>query len=93
MNKAVEVTIEVIIAMIALGLLVVFVQNAIYAEKKCDGIAPDLNVGVISGPPSYTPSSGQTKWTYDRTATITSPCKWKCDTNYSKNGNTCTENP
>jgi hypothetical protein len=95
MNKAVEVSIEVIIAMIALGLLVAFVQTAIYTEKKCEGTPPDLNSGVIFGPSSYTPSSGQTKWVYDRTATTTSPCKWKCDTdnNYSKNGNTCTKNP
>ncbi len=93
MNKAVEVSIEIVIAMIALGILVVFVQTAIYSEKKCDGLAPDLNTGVVAGPAKYTAADGQTKWIYDRTATTTSPCKWKCDTNYSKNNNTCTKNP
>jgi hypothetical protein len=93
MNKAIEVSIEIVIAMIALGMLILFVQNAIYAEKKCEGTPPIVNEGVIMGPANYTASTNQTKWIYERTATDTTPCKWKCDTGYSKNGNTCTINP
>ena len=92
MNKAVEISVEILVAMIALGILITFVQTAIYAEKKCEGTAPDSNIGVIMGPSSYTPASNQTKWIYERTATTLTPCKWKCDTNYSKNNNTCTKN-
>jgi hypothetical protein len=92
MNKIVEVSIEIVIAMIALGMLILFVQNAMYSEKKCEGTPPQINEGVIIGQSSYTAATNQTKWIYERTATNLTPCKWKCDTNYSKNGNTCQKN-
>ena len=89
MNKALEVSIEILIAMIALGLIIAFVQNAMYVEKKCEGTPPQINDGVIMGPSNYTPATNQTKWIYERTATELTPCKWKCDTGYTKNGNSC----
>jgi hypothetical protein len=90
MNKSLEVTIEVAVAMLLLALIITFVQNALYGEKTCQGTPPILNDGVFMGPSTYTAATNQTKWIYERTATITTPCKWKCNAGYTKNENTCT---
>ncbi|MEM7827057.1 MAG: NosD domain-containing protein [Candidatus Aenigmatarchaeota archaeon] len=64
-------------------------QSTGTANCNCTGVEP-TGAGVIKGPSnfttqgySYTPKT----WTYDNTASTSTPCKWKCDIGYQQSGN------
>lgn len=54
----------------------------------CSGTTP-LGSGVIKGPSTYSSGYTPTSWIYTLTATSFTPCKWKCDSGYTRSGNGC----
>ena len=57
------------------------------ATYNCTGTAPVRANGVIIGPNITTSASNA--WAYSPSATTSTSCRWKCDSGYSQNGNTC----
>jgi len=54
---------------------------------NCQGTAPTTTAGTIKGP-SLTTDPNQS-WTYDEAATTSTPCQWKCESGYRREGNGC----
>ena len=57
------------------------------ATYNCTGTMPVRANGVIIGP--NTTTSASNAWAYSSSATTSTSCRWKCDSGYSQNGNTC----
>ncbi|MDI6721569.1 MAG: PKD domain-containing protein, partial [Candidatus Aenigmarchaeota archaeon] len=56
-------------------------------SDACGGAEPS-GLGIVKGLVGFTSGPAQS-WTYDTTATTSTPCKWKCGAGYRQSGNGC----
>ena len=89
MNETMKTVIEVLIVIIAIGGILVYAQQSMQASKKCEGVEPVKVEGMLKGPNEYSPSDVIHKWIYDKMGASNTPCKWSCDFNYGKLGDSC----
>lgn len=89
MNQTLVVVIEVMVAVFAFAIIVVYIQGALNKEQLCEGTPPLDSNGLVKGPAAYDNPAQKSQWAYDPTATTRTPCKWRCDYNYVRSGNGC----
>ncbi|MBI2172831.1 MAG: hypothetical protein HYT73_01305 [Candidatus Aenigmarchaeota archaeon] len=64
------------------------VVRTLGTARSCSGSTPS-GTNLIKGSSWY--SAGETSaWTYDESATTSTECRWKCESGYQRNGNSCT---
>jgi hypothetical protein len=58
-------------------------------SNTCTGMTPDNSAGMTKGVNSTT--IGASTWQYSLTATVSTPCQWKCNDGYHKVNNGCVQ--
>lgn len=89
MNRTIVVVLEIMVAVFAFALIVIYVQGTLNNKPSCEGIPPIDSNGLIKGPSTYNNPMQNNEWAYDPTATTKTPCRWRCDYNYIRRGNEC----
>ncbi|MBI2579956.1 MAG: Ig-like domain-containing protein, partial [Candidatus Aenigmarchaeota archaeon] len=60
--------------------------------SACGGTSPAGSPGtIIIGHSNYAAGYTPASWTYAEDASLTTPCKWKCDAGYGQSGSTCVQ--
>lgn len=89
MNLSLETMVEVIIAIAAVSLIILFVYGALFEKKNCEGIAPLNDGNALIGFSEYPSGYSPTSWSYDLGADGSKACLWKCINGSIKSGNAC----
>ncbi len=89
MNRTIEATIAIVIAVIAFGIMISFFESSLNYTQKCFGEKPITSDGTIIGVNDFPSNSKNNTWVYDLSADGLAPCLWKCKEGYQKQDNTC----